>query len=45
MKRRKCKVKNCFKKSNLGSVLCNEHDMKLRLAAIRVLNQQNKQEQ
>jgi len=44
MKRRKCKKKDCWNRTNGANPLCSAHQFELELKAMKVLNQQKKQE-
>ena len=39
MKKRKCKVKNCWNVTNGINPLCSAHQLELELKAMKVLNQ------
>lgn len=44
MKKRKCKKNGCWNRTNGTNPLCEAHQLELELKAIKVLNQQKKQE-
>lgn len=44
MKKRKCKVKACWNRTNGINPLCSDHQFELELRAMQLLNQQKKQE-
>lgn len=44
MKKRKCKVKACWNRTNGTNPLCSDHQFELELRAMQLLNQQKKQE-